>query len=146
MEANPNFPLDEHIWDQDKFRDYLFSQGYTAEEFEQTFVHNLKRLFLAVFHTYKDAIPRKNGYWILLGLDVAIGENWEVSVLEVNTNPSIHYDTKVWGTEMVGRNWRQINEILELVYDSHLKTAKYGNKPWKKSELIYKTKYGWEQV
>jgi len=140
---DPNFPLHDHIWDYEKFRSHLLSLGYTADEFEHSFVHNLKRLFLANFLTFKDGIPRRNGYWLLLGLDVAIGENFEVSVLEVNTNPSVHYSTKPWGKEVVMRNWRQLSEALELVYDVHLKTKKFGSRAWKKSDLVMETKYGW---
>jgi hypothetical protein len=140
---NEGFPLDDHIWSLEKYRSYLVGLGYSREDVNRAFVDNLKRLFLNVFKRFKDHLPRKNGYWLLLGLDIAIDENWNCRVLEINTNPSMHYGTKVWGKEIVDRNWRQMNELLELVWDSHLKSERL---PVQRSDLVTKTKYGWELI
>lgn len=143
MEQNPNFPLDDHIWGYDKFKAYLIQQGYTDAQIEQGFITNLKKAFLGVFSSVKDAIPKKNGYWLLMGLDIAIDEDWRVKVLEVNTNPSVHYDTKVWGRDVVSRSWQMMNEIIELVYDAHLKAPRV---PIPRKELVRGTKYGWHLI
>jgi len=139
------FPLDDHIWSYDKFRDFLIDEmGYNNVEIEKGFVANLKRLFLGIFKTFKDVFPQKNGYWLLNGLDIAVDSNWNVYALEINANPSLHYNTKVWGKDIVQRNFRLVGEALELALDAQAKTRL--GRPLTHRDLIMKTKGGFELI
>eukprot|EP01006_Ploeotia_vitrea_P051561 TRINITY_DN67579_c0_g1_i1.p1 TRINITY_DN67579_c0_g1~~TRINITY_DN67579_c0_g1_i1.p1 ORF type:complete len:632 (-),score=352.22 TRINITY_DN67579_c0_g1_i1:277-2172(-) len=140
------FPLNDHIWGYPKFKEYLISLGLTGEEVDRAFRHNLKRVFLGVFKKFMANVPRKNGYWLMLGLDVAIDEYLNVKVLEANTNPSMHYGTRVWGQEIVRRNWNQMNEVLHLVNHYHHVFSKSKQPFDADRDLIESTKHGWELI
>jgi hypothetical protein len=139
------FPLEDHIWDFDKFKNFLMtSMGFTERTVEHYFVHNMKRLFLATFRASKDVLPQKNGYWLLSGLDIAVDENLNIYVLEVNTNPSIHYDTKVWGPKIVETTYKMLGEVLELTMHAQAMT-KLGRRT-KDTDLVQATRNGWHLI
>lgn len=142
---DPNFPINEHIWPYDRFEEYLIKeQGYSKEQVYGGFVGNMKRLFLGVFRSVQDHISRKNGYWLLCGLDIAVDADWGLHVLEVNTNPSLHYGTETWGRDIVERNYRLAAETLELVLDVHYKAPPFRTLPLPENELVLRTMYGYE--
>lgn len=144
-EQGDNFPLDDHIWSFDKFRDFLIEEyGYENTQVETAFIANLKRLFLYIFKTFKDVFPQRNGYWLLNGLDVAVDHHWNVYALEINANPSLHYNTRVWGKNIVQNNFRLASEVLELVLDAQAKTRQ--EEPVTRRDLVMKTKGGFELI
>ena len=144
---NPNFPINEHIWPYERFEEYLIKEsGFTPEQVHDGFVTNMKRLFLGVFRSVQNHISRKNGYWLLCGVDIAVDAEWGLHVLEVNTNPSLHYGTEVWGRGIVERNYRIAAETLELVLDAHYKAPPFRTEPVLESELVMRTLYGYELI
>eukprot|EP00466_Bigelowiella_natans_P021199 jgi/Bigna1/145124/aug1.95_g19832 len=101
----PFFVFSRHLWSFEEFTKYIEAAGIhekvpglqraSSNDIRLYVEEELQRLFLTVFLSAKDKIRRANGYWSLLGVDVAVMDDMTMRVLEVNTNPSVHYDTKV---------------------------------------------------
>lgn len=105
-----------------QFKDYMRSLGYTDAQFKQIFEDRMKELMLGVFHSFKTKMNRKNGYWLLLGVDVIVSPDMRLSILEVNSNPALRYDLELVGQDALDRFWDMGHEALSLVYEIHRKT------------------------
>jgi Tubulin-tyrosine ligase family len=50
-------------------------------------------LYMQVFHSAKDKLFRREGYFDLLGFDFMLDDKLELYLLEVNTNPALSLDS-----------------------------------------------------
>lgn len=128
-----NFDPKEHLWGlHTQFKDYMLSLGYSETQFRDIFEIRMKKLMLAVFHSFKTKLNRKNGYWLLLGVDVIVSPDMTLSILEVNSNPALRYDLELVGKEALARFWDMGHEALSLVYEIHRKS----NNPQRKYDPL----------
>ena len=75
----------------------------------------MKRVLLTVFESAQAAITTSSGMWSLLGVDLAVRNDMSLRVLEINTNPTVHYSASLWPRFLVQDNWAMMGETLEMV-------------------------------
>merc|ERR1719428_1614535 len=85
----------KHIWSLDQAEEDCLSQGKINKKGElwPQLHHKMKSCMGWVYEASKNSLARKKGYFDLLGVDFLVGDDLQVYLLEINTNPAIWFDS-----------------------------------------------------
>lgn len=115
MLESPNFNISDHIWSRDALCAYISTTRSSATSSCADLDTEMKRVLLTVFESAQTAITTSSGMWSLLGVDLAVRNDMSLRVLEINTNPTVHYSASLWPRFLVQDNWAMMGETLEMV-------------------------------
>ena len=119
---NPNYESvkEETIWSMDKFNDYINEtcEHVPSNWVKTTFDTKCKQIASHCLAATNRRLDRRVGFFDLIGIDYIIDENFNVYLLEMNTNPALLTNCSVL-EEVIPET---VNEMMDLtleIYDHY---------------------------